>query len=81
MVDPIFQIGKGGISDKLVEGVRQALEGRELIKVTILQNNTEDRNETARVLAGATEAELVQVIGRTVVLYRESEENKTIELP
>lgn len=80
-LDPIFQVGKGGISDKLVEGVRQALEGRELIKVTILQNNTDDRNETARALAEAAGAELVQVIGRTIVLYRESEENKTIELP
>jgi len=80
-LDPIFQIGKGGISDELVRGVGEALEARELIKVSILQNNTEDREETARQLAEATGAELVQVIGRTIVLYRESRERKTIELP
>jgi RNA-binding protein len=46
-----------------------------------LQNNTDDRDELAGELAEATGAELVQVIGRTVVLYRESRENKKIELP
>lgn len=80
-LDPIFQIGKGGISNELVRGVGEALEARELIKVSILQNNTDDREELARELAEATGAELVQVIGRTVVLYRESRENKKIELP
>lgn len=80
-IDPVYQIGKGGISGDLVRGVREALEARELIKVSILQNNTEDREQTARELAAATGAELVQLIGRTVVLYRESRDNKTIELP
>lgn len=80
-LDPIFQIGKGGINDQLVQGVQEALEARELIKVSILQNNMEDRDLTAQELAEQTGAELVQVIGRTIVLYRESVDNKKIELP
>jgi RNA-binding protein len=78
---PIFQVGKGGVNDNMVKQIKEALEARELIKVSILQNNLDDKQEVAEALAEGAEAELVQLIGHTVVLYKESSENKTIELP
>ena len=78
---PIFQVGKGGVNQNMINQIKEALEVRELIKVSILQNNTDDKNEVATDLAAGAEAELVQLIGHTVVLYKESKEHKTIVLP
>ncbi|MEB3100745.1 ribosome assembly RNA-binding protein YhbY [Ferviditalea candida] len=80
-LDPIFQVGKGGVNDNLIRHVGEALEARELIKVSVLNNCMEDRNVIGEELAQGTDAELVQVIGKTIVLYKESKENKEIELP
>lgn len=80
-LDPIFQVGKGGVNDNLIKQIGEALEVRELIKVSILTNCDEPRDEVAEALSGGAEAELVQVIGNTIVLYKESREKKTIELP
>lgn len=80
-LDPIFQVGKGGINDHMVKSIAEALEVRELIKVSILNNNEDDKHAVAEELAASTGAELVQLIGKTVVLYKESKENKTINLP
>ncbi|KZE75641.1 ribosome assembly RNA-binding protein YhbY [Paenibacillus elgii] len=80
-MNPIFQVGKGGVNDHLIRHISEALEVRELIKVTVLNNCMEDRNEVAEQLAEGAGAELVQVIGKIIVLYKESRENKTIELP
>jgi RNA-binding protein len=78
---PIFQVGKGGVNENMITQIKEALEARELIKVSILQNNMDDKHEVAEALAEGAEAELVQLIGHTVVLYKESRENKTIQLP
>ncbi|MED1743350.1 ribosome assembly RNA-binding protein YhbY [Brevibacillus borstelensis] len=78
---PIFQVGKGGVNENMTNQIKEALEVRELIKVAILQNNLDDKHEVAEALAVGAEAELVQLIGHTVVLYKESRENKTIKLP
>jgi len=78
---PIFQVGKGGVNENMVKQIKEALEVRELIKVSILQNNDDDKHEVAEALATGAEAELVQLIGHTVVLYKESRENKKIVLP
>lgn len=80
-LNPIFQIGKGGVNDQLITHIKEALETRELIKVSILNNNDEDRNELAQEIFGRSGAELVQVIGKTIVLYKESVNHKEIELP
>jgi RNA-binding protein len=80
-LDPIFQVGKGGVNDHIIRHIEEALEVRELIKVSVLNNNLDDKNEIAAELAERSGAELVQVIGKTIVLYKESKENKTIELP
>ena len=76
----IMQVGKGGIGENLIKTVSDALEARELIKLTVLENSGEAAREIAETLAEATEAEVVGVIGKKVILYRESEKNKKIEL-
>ncbi|QTD41635.1 ribosome assembly RNA-binding protein YhbY [Sporosarcina sp. Te-1] len=79
-LQPIFQIGKGGLTDSIIKQIEDALEARELIKVSILQNCEEDKNE----IAGKIEAagiEVVQIIGKILVLYKESKEKKRIQLP
>lgn len=78
---PIFQVGKGGVNEHLIRHIMEALETRELIKVSILNNNDDDRHEVAAELTAGAGAELVQVIGKTIVLYKESRDHKRIELP
>jgi RNA-binding protein len=80
-LDPIFQVGKGGVNDNMIKQVSEALEARELMKISILQNCDEDRDTVAKQLVNGTKAQLVQVIGNTIVLYKESKESKTITLP
>ncbi|MBP3966147.1 ribosome assembly RNA-binding protein YhbY [Paenibacillus lignilyticus] len=78
---PIFQVGKGGTNDHLVRHIEEAIEVRELIKVSVLNNCMDDPKEVGRWIAEESGSELVQVIGKTIVLYKESKDNKTIELP
>ncbi|MFC7364775.1 MULTISPECIES: ribosome assembly RNA-binding protein YhbY [Bhargavaea] len=80
-LQPVFQVGKQGVNDELISGISEALEKRELIKVAILQNAPEEKEEVAQMLSKRTRAELVQVIGKTIVLYRESRDNKRLVLP
>lgn len=80
-LQPIFQVGKGGVNDNMIKQINDALEARELIKVSILQNCDQDKETVARSITAGTGGELVQVIGRVIVLYKESKENKQIELP
>lgn len=79
-IEPIFQIGKGDISDALIESVDQALEKRELIKLSVLETASITAKEASEILAERLRAEPVQCIGRKFVLYRESQEHKKIEL-
>ncbi|ABS74755.1 MULTISPECIES: ribosome assembly RNA-binding protein YhbY [Bacillus] len=78
---PIFQVGKGGVNENMVKQIAEALEARELIKVSVLQNCEDDKNDVAEALVKGTRSQLVQTIGNTIVLYKESKENKQIELP
>lgn len=80
-LDPIFQVGKGGVNEHLVRHIEEAIEKRELMKISILSNNIENPKEIGATLAEQSGSELVQVIGKTIVLYKESRDNKTIELP
>ncbi|KAB2338628.1 ribosome assembly RNA-binding protein YhbY [Cytobacillus depressus] len=80
-LNPIFQVGKGGVNENMIKQVSNALEARELMKITILQNCDEDKNTVAEQLSNGANAELVQIIGHTIVLYKESRENKQIQLP
>lgn len=79
-LEPIFQVGKGGINDQLIRQVDETLEKRELIKLTALETSPQSSREAADMLGGATGADVVQVIGRKFVLYRKSKENQKIFL-
>lgn len=80
-IEPIFQLGKGGITDNFIKQVDDALEARELIKIHLLDASFLDARETVDELAALTHAEPVQAIGSKMVLYRESKNKKRIELP
>lgn len=75
-LSPIFQVGKLGVNSDMIQGIRDALEKRELLKVSILQNCEEDKDEVAQILSERTSSELVQVIGHTIVLYKQSSKEK-----
>ena len=76
-----MQIGKGGISENLIKTDSDALEARELVKLTVLENSGEDPRAMLDALCEALGAEGVACVGRKIVLYRESKDKKTIELP
>ncbi|EMT47075.1 MULTISPECIES: ribosome assembly RNA-binding protein YhbY [Anoxybacillus] len=78
---PIFQVGKGGVNDNMIKQIADALEARELIKVSVLKNCEEEKEVVAEQLAKGAGAEIVQLIGHTIVLYKESREHKQIVLP
>lgn len=63
----------------MIKQIAEALEARELIKVSVLQNCEEDKNDVAEALVKGSRSQLVQTIGNTIVLYKESKENKQIE--
>ena len=74
--EPIFQIGKGSVTPELTAAVAEALEARELIKLTVLKNCMDDGNSIAQVLAERTRSEVVQVIGKKIVLYKQAKDEK-----
>ena len=80
--ETLFQVGKSGVTDTLIKQIEDALKARELIKISVLQNCMEDTRAMAEVLAERTRSQVVQVIGRKIVLYREGkDEKKKIVLP
>ncbi|MBU8595323.1 RNA-binding protein [Niallia circulans] len=80
-VQPIFQVGKGGVNQNMVVQINEALEARELIKISVLQNCLDDKHHVAEEIVNQTRSFLVQVIGNMIILYKPSKENKQIELP
>jgi len=82
-MDPIFQIGKSSVTPELTAAIAEALEARELIKITVLKNCLDDGRSIAEVLAERTRSEVVQVIGKKIVLYKpaKDEAKRKIVLP
>lgn len=80
-IDPILQIGKASLTPELIEGVREAIEKRELIKISVLKNCFDDPKELAQILAERTRSEVVQVIGKKIVLFKQAKEKSKITLP
>lgn len=80
-LDPVFQVGKAGVNDQIIKHIEEAIETRELLKVSVLNNCMDEPKDVAVELAERSNAELVQVIGKVVILYKESKDHKTIELP
>ena len=80
--EPILQIGKSSLTPEFTQSVSEALEARELIKISVLQNCLDDPKSIAQTLAERTNSEVVQVIGKKIVLYREgTKDKKKILLP
>ena len=75
-MDPIFQIGKASLTPENTKAIAEALEARELIKISVLQNCMDDPKELAQMVAERTKSQVVQVIGKKIVLYKEGKENK-----
>ncbi len=80
-IDPIFQIGKSSITPEFTEAIDEALEARELVKINVLKNCLYEPRDLAEVLGERTHSQVVQVIGRKIVLYRAAKENPKIVLP
>ncbi len=75
-MNPIFQVGKSSITPEFTEAIREAIEARELIKLNVLKNCMDDPRAIAEVLAERTGSEVVQVIGKKIVLYKENKDKK-----
>lgn len=80
-IDPIFQIGKASLTPELVDAVDAAIEKRELIKVSVLKNCSDDPSELAAMIGERTRAQVVKVIGKKIILYRAAKKNPKIKLP
>lgn len=81
-MEPIFQVGKSSITPELTQGISEALAARELIKISVLKNCFDDPREIASIVSERTRSEVVQVIGKKIILYKEGKDNKKkINLP
>lgn len=80
-LDPVFQIGKGGLSEEIINQLDAVLEARELIKVKLLKNSLDDAGDVAEEIASALDCEVVQKIGKIFLLYREASEKPQLRLP
>ncbi len=80
-ITPIFQVGKASLTPEMITALDTALEKRELIKVSVLKNCLDDPRAIAEVIGERTHSEVVQVIGKKIVLYRPSKKDPKIELP
>jgi len=80
-LEPIFHVGKQDVTPELVKTIEEALEKRELIKISVLNNCASEPKDIAETIGGRARAEVVQVIGRKIVLYKQSTKNPVIELP
>lgn len=79
-IQPIFQIGKGGVGEAMLEQLCMALDARELIKITVLETADVTAREACDILCQALGAEPVQCIGRKVTIYRRNEKEPKIQL-
>ena len=80
-IDPIFQVGKSSLTPELTEAIGESFNNRELIKIAVLKNCMDDPNEIAQIIAERTHSQVVHVIGKKIVLYKENKDNKKIQLP
>ncbi len=81
VIDPILQIGKGSLTPEYIEAVREAFNTRELVKINVLKNCLDDPREMAQIIADRSGSEVVQVIGRKIVLYKPDKDKPKIVLP
>ena len=79
-MDPIFQIGKASLTPEIISAIDDAIEKRELIKISVLKNCADDPRELGEIIAERTHAQVVAVTGKKIVLYRKSKKHPKIEL-
>lgn len=77
-IDAIFQIGKGGVSDVLLEQLDKALEARELIKISVLETAPGSAKELAEEIASGTNSVVVQTVGNKITLFRQRKKDSKI---
>ena len=81
-LSPIFQVGKASVTPEVVKAIEESFSTHELIKISVLKNCFDDPREIADVIAERTHSQVVQVIGKKIVLYKEGKDkNKKIVLP
>ncbi len=80
-MEPIFQIGKSSLTPELIAALDEAIEKREMIKISVLKNCADDPKEIAYVIAERTRSEVVKVIGKKIILFRQAKKNSKYELP
>lgn len=80
-LDPIFQVGKSSLTPQVTEAIGEAFNTRELIKVAVLKNCLDDPREIAEMVAERTHSQVVQVIGKKIVLYKPDKDTPRIQLP
>ena len=80
-LDPVFQIGKSSLTPEVTEAIGEVFNTRELIKIAVLKNCLDDPKEIAQIVAERTHSQVVQVIGKKIILYKESKDHKKINLP
>lgn len=80
-LNPIFQIGKASLTPELITALDEALEKRELIKISVLKNCADDPREIATVISERTRSDVVKVIGKKIILFRQAKKNSKFELP
>lgn len=73
-MDSVFQIGKSCLTTEFIDAIKGVLETHELIKINVLKNCVEDPKEIADTLASHTRSEVVQIIGRKIILYKQADE-------
>ena len=80
-LNPIFQVGKSSLTPELTEAIGEAFNNNELIKIAVLKNCMDDPNEIAQTVAERTHSQVVQVIGKKIVLYKPDKDKPKIVLP
>lgn len=80
-INPVINVGKSSLTPEVTAAVQEALEKRELIKISVLKNCMDDPNEIARIMAERTHSQVVQVIGKKIVLYKKAKKDSKIVLP
>lgn len=80
-IEPVFQIGKSSLTPEITDAVAECFNNRELIKISVLKNCFDDPKMVAEALADRTKSQVVQVIGKKIVLYKPDRDNPKIQLP
>ncbi len=80
-MEPIAHVGKASITPEVIESIREAIDKRELVKVAVLKNCDDDTRQIAELVAERTRSEVITVIGKKFVLFKQARENSKIELP